>query len=60
MSIKDGVQYSCKNLDPITTLRLTYTNPRGLEYLKIITENPYQTTHFRDKKLFIVILLPLM
>ncbi|WP_407965623.1 hypothetical protein [Bartonella sp. C271] len=53
-TIRQGVQYICKNLDPVTTFRLTYTDPRSLEYLKIIPENPSQITHDKDKKIFMI------
>ncbi|AQX27470.1 MULTISPECIES: hypothetical protein [unclassified Bartonella] len=51
---QQGVEYDCKSINPITTFRLTYTDPRGLEYLKIISDNPSQITHSKDSKLFII------
>ncbi|AQX17898.1 hypothetical protein BA1379B_000470 [Bartonella sp. A1379B] len=51
---RQGVEYGCKNLNPAATFRLTYTDPRGLEDLKIISENPSQVTHNKNKKVFII------
>ncbi|ATO56834.1 hypothetical protein [Bartonella sp. 1-1C] len=48
---KQGVEYGCKDINPAATFHLTYTDPK---YLKIVTDNPNQITHIKDKKLFII------